>query len=597
MLKNNGLPVTIWRPGAVLALSLILLVLLLAACTTATPAPTAAPTAQPSSVAPTSLPPAKNAPAYTAFWQAAALASSASSFGGAPLPPERGALFSGAGACAVCHTNMRDQAGKDVSVDKMWRATMLANAARDPYWRATVRSEVNQAPQLGGEIEKKCAQCHTPMAEVTLTAGGQPVALLDQGLFNPANALHPLANDGVSCTLCHQVEPGNLGKPESFSGGYLIDTLKPQGQRVTYGPYQIGRNQADLMQVSSGFIPVQGLHLEQSEMCGTCHDLVTPYVDSAGKVAGEFGEQLIYSEWANSAYAKTKTCQACHMPQGQGGVQLSITGGPLRQPFFQHVLVGGNAYMARLMQQNGEALQVVGAPEHYAATIQRTVEQFSSATARLTLQNPRLENGALLADLAVENLAGHKFPAGFPSRRAWLHIRVLDKDGAVAFESGAVSANGAITGNDNDADPARYEPHYTAITSPEQVQIYEGIMANSDGQVTTTLLRAARYIKDNRLLPAGFTPNAQFPALGAQGQAAQDAAFTAGSHRLSLKLALGQAQGPFTLEVNLLYQTVAYRWSENLAQQKGAEISAFDKAYDALPNLPLTAASARLVLP
>ena len=244
-------------------------------------------------------------------------------------------------------------------------------------------------------------------------------------------------------------------------------------------------------------------------------------------------------------------------------------------------------------QRAGDFVAQVGFDE----AIQRTVEQISGAAARLTLQNARLENGALLAELAVENLAGHKFPAGFPSRRAWLHIRVLDKDGAVVFESGAVSPNGAITGNDNDADPARYEPHYTAITSPDQVQIYEGIMANSDGQVTTTLLRAARYIKDNRLLPAGFTPNAQLPALGAQGQAAQDAAFTAGSHRLSLKLALGQAQGPFTLEVNLLYQTVAFRWAKNLVQQKGAEISAFDKAYDALPNLPLTAASARVVLP
>ena len=183
------------------------------------------------------------------------------------------------------------------------------------------------------------------------------------------------------------------------------------------------------MQVASGYIPVQGLHLGQSEICGTCHDLVTPYVDGAGKVAGQFAEQLIYSEWANSAYAKTKTCQACHMPQGQGGVQLSITGGPLRQPFYQHVLVGGNAYMARLMQQNGEALQVAGAPEHFAASIQRTIDQLSSATARLTLQNAGLEIGALLAELSVENLAGHKFPAGYPSRRAWLHIRVPDKTG------------------------------------------------------------------------------------------------------------------------------------------------------------------------
>ena len=189
----------------------------------APPAPTAGPTP---------LPPSKNPPAYTAYWQAAALASTASSFAGAPLPPERGTLFSGAGACTVCHTNMRDQAGKDVSVDKLWRSTMLANAARDPYWRATVRSEVSQAPQLGGEIEKKCAQCHTPMAQVTLSAGAQPVTLLDQGLLDPANPLHPLAIEGVSCTLCHQVEPGNLGKPESLSGGYLIDTLKPQGQRT-----------------------------------------------------------------------------------------------------------------------------------------------------------------------------------------------------------------------------------------------------------------------------------------------------------------------------------------------------------------------------
>ena len=73
------------------------------------------------------------------------------------------------------------------------------------------------------------------------------------------------------------MEPGNLGKPESLSGGYLIDTSKTPGPaRDLYGPYQTDRNLADLMQVASGYIPAQGLHLEQSETCGTCHDLVTP---------------------------------------------------------------------------------------------------------------------------------------------------------------------------------------------------------------------------------------------------------------------------------------------------------------------------------
>jgi hypothetical protein len=42
----------------------------------------------------------------------------------------------------------------------------------------------------------------------------------------------------------------------------------------------------------------------------------------------------------------------------------------------------------------------------------------------------------------------------------------------------------------------RYEPHYDVITKPGQVQIYEGIMLNTDNEVTYTLLRAAKYVKD-----------------------------------------------------------------------------------------------------
>lgn len=594
-------------PAALFTLVLAGVILALAACAQNPTAPGAEPTSAPSAAAetkpaaagtPTSAPPAVgDGHAYSAFWQAASLASTASAFGGAPLPAERGALFSGSGACAVCHTAVTDQIGADISFDKLWRSSMLANAARDPYWQATVRSEVNQAAALAEVIEKKCATCHTPMAEVTLVSGDQAVPLLEQGLLNAANPLHTLAVEGVSCTLCHQVQAANLGTPESLSGGYQVDTQTPAGSRVIYGSYQTGRNWVDQMQAASGYIPTRGVHMVTSETCGTCHDLYTPYLDSAGKVAGEFAEQLIYSEWLNSAYAGTQSCQSCHMPRMPGNTRLAVTGGPMRPHATAHILVGGNAYMARLLQQNGEALQVVGTPEQFNATIQRTIEQISTRSARLSLQNPRIENGTLQAGLLVENLAGHKFPAGFPSRRAWLHIRVLDKNGSVVFESGAVDASGAIQGNDNDADAARYEPHYSTITSADQVQIYEGIMSDTEGQVTTTLLRGAAYIKDNRLLPAGFKTDANKPELNPQGKAAADANFAPGSHLLSLQLPLGQAQGPFTLEVNLLYQTVAYRWAQNLIAQPGAEVSRFAQFYAALPNLPLSAASASAVLP
>ncbi len=45
---------------------------------------------------------------------------------------------------------------------------------------------------------------------------------------------------------------------------------------------------------------------------------------------------------------------------------------------------------------------------------------------------------------------------------------------------------------------------YDQITQADQVQVYEPIIHNTDGDVTHTLLRASGYIKDNRLLPAGF---------------------------------------------------------------------------------------------
>ncbi|MBN2550629.1 MAG: hypothetical protein JXB15_15800 [Anaerolineales bacterium] len=507
------------------------------------------------------------------------------------LPADKGKLFAGSGACAVCHTSMVDKGGQDVSNDSLWRSTMLANAARDPYWLATVRSEVDQHPALQETIEKKCATCHMPMAETTALAEGEKAEILDAGFLSVEHPLHPLAMDGVSCTLCHQVEPDNFGRAESFSGGYLVDTTRPVGERLAYGPYVIGEAQATVMKSVSGYQPLLGEHLAQSEMCGACHDLLTPYVDREGQVAGEFGEQMIYSEWLNSAYKERKSCQDCHMPLGQGGVQLSTTGGPKRSPFYQHIFVGGNAFMGRILQANGEALGVTASAEHFEATIARVVQQMSIQTVVMLVNKVRLEGQTLLGEVAIQNQVGHKFPAGFPSRRVWLHIVVKDAAGQVVFESGAVGPDGRITGNDNDDDPTRYEPHYAVLSTPDQVQIYEGIMFDSDGQVTTTLLRGAVYGKDNRLLPVGFDVKKASKDTAVMGEAAQDKNFSAGGDLLQLELDLGQAQGPLTLLVELFYQSIGYRWSQNLMLQQNGEAQLWAQYYASVPNLPLLAAS------
>lgn len=146
-----------------------------------------------------------------------------------PLPTERGSLFAGSGLCASCHTEMADRAGNDVSIDTAWRASMMANASRDPYWQAAVRAETLDLPSLRSVIEDKCASCHTPMDHFA--------AVLGQGFLDPDHPRQAFAADGVSCTLCHQIEQQGLGDPDSFSGGFSIDTQRPAGQRVIYGPY------------------------------------------------------------------------------------------------------------------------------------------------------------------------------------------------------------------------------------------------------------------------------------------------------------------------------------------------------------------------
>lgn len=508
-------------------------------------------------------------------------------FAGLPLPTERDDLFAGSGICAACHTSMTDEAGTDVSIDSAWRASMMANAARDPYWQASVRAEVLSNPSLQPLIEDKCATCHMPMTRTSTAAAGGEGAVLDSGFSDPEHPMHSLAMDGVSCTLCHQIRPDESGEESSHSGGYKVSHDLPADERESFGPYPPGPGAVQIMQSASGFVPIQSQHVGSAELCATCHTLYTPFVDSEGVVQGEFPEQTPYEEWQASSYGGTIPCQGCHMPQAEGNVRLSIVGGPDgRSPFYQHLSVGGNTYVLQILQAFGQELAVTTSSRLLAAQEATVREQLQERTATVSLQDVELSNSTLTADVVVSSLVGHKLPTSFPSRRAWIHLVVRDADGEIVFESGAWQADGSIVANDNDLDQASYEPHYDTINDPEQVQVYEAILGNTDGHVTTTLLRAAVYLKDNRLLPAGFDKGAIEPDIAVAGAASDDDDFVGGGDRVSYLVGVEEAQGPFTVRVELLYQSIGYRWAMNLRPYAGDEPAQFSSYYASVPNVP-----------
>jgi len=517
-------------------------------------------------------------------------------FQGGSLPADRGNYTSGSGGCAICHTSLTDESGKDVSIDSYWRSTMMANAARDPYWLAAVKAETLVFPELAEVIEEKCATCHMPLARIESTAGSMEPLIFREGFINPGHELHSFAMDGVSCTLCHQILPDNFGTPESFSGGYLVDESIEMGERITYGPFPVGQQLVKLMQGTSGFIPVMSSHIQESDLCATCHTLYTPYLNNEGEIVGEFPEQTVYLEWLNSEYATVQSCQSCHMPAADGKVPISNIGGNPKEPFMQHNFVGGNAYGIRLLGQYPEELQVTASSEQFNNTLTRIVDQIGNRTASVSIEDPQLSDSLFSVNVLIENQVGHKFPAGFPSRRAWLHFVVSDAKGNLIFESGGFDQFGFISENDNDKDATQFEPHYEVIDNPEQVQIYEGIIHDIDNGVTTTLLRGAGYLKDNRLLPLGFNVDEMKEDIEVRGAAARDTDFLGGSDKVRYVVDVSNLEMPLTVKVELLYQSVGYRWALNLDEYSAPEPDRFREYYLSVPNLPLVVGEVEVVI-
>jgi hypothetical protein len=260
-------------------------------------------------------------------------------------------------------------------------------------------------------------------------------------------------------------------------------------------------------------------------------------------------------------------------------VVASILGQP-REGVLQHSFVGANFLMEAMLDTHRDELAVTAPPAQMAAATARITAFLQTQSARVTIGSPQLSAAQLDIPVRVENLTGHKLPTAFPSRRAWLHVVVTAADGHIVFESGKLNPDGSIVGNANDADPTRFSPHYARITQPDQVQIFEPILGDSQGHVTTGLLSATQYLKDNRILPAGFDKSTAPPDIAVKGEAAADPDFTAGSCTTRYDLSTNGAAGPFHVSVEFLYQPIGYRWAHNLASYQAAEPQQFVRDYD-----------------
>ncbi len=491
--------------------------------------------------------------------------------------------FSGSGNCSMCHDGLVDTSGDNVSIVRDWGTSMMANATKDPFWRAKVATQLERNPHLSTLINDKCSKCHAPIAnyEINKVQGGEMSLFGDNGVLNPSHEFYDEAMNGVSCTVCHQIEDVNLGTPDGSSGQYSINNNK-----IIYG--QFSDIFAQPMINNTGYMPAYSAHISDSALCASCHDLKTPYVDGVGDIipkteAEYFPEQMPYTEWQNSEFedagANPQSCQDCHMPKTTSKVSSRPMWLETKDGFAKHHLVGANTTMLTLLRDNAVELDVIS--NNMDLSINRARNMLKSSVS-VEITSVSVTNGELEAHVKLVNNSGHKTPTAYPSRRMWLHFKVTDSNNNTVFESGKINTDGSIAGADNDLDLSIFEPHYNLISTEDQVQIYETIMANTDGAVTFTLLRSAQYLKDNRLTPRGFDKSNVPSDVAVKGLADMDADFNDGSDELIYRIS-GLAAGVFNVSVSLNYQTISHGFLQDLYADNNQleQVLDFKRMYEA----------------
>src|SRR5262245_46849060 len=113
---------------------------------------------------------------------------------------------------------------------------------------------------------------------------------------------------------------------------------------------------------SEGYRPTKADHIRQSEICATCHTLLTQALGPNGTAIGRLPEQVPYQEWLHSDFKTTKSCQACHMPAVAEPAPITRVFGVPRDGVARHMFVAANFFMLRMLNRYRGALAVAALP-------------------------------------------------------------------------------------------------------------------------------------------------------------------------------------------------------------------------------------------
>ena len=305
--------------------------------------------------------------------------------------------------CKDCHATHYTQ----------WSGSMHAYAARDPVFLAMNKRGQRET---NGALGTFCLNCHAPMAVANGTVTAANAADFDPTTLTPAE-------DGITCYFCHNVDKVTA----DHNNGIVLamdQTMRGGAKNPVQGPAHRGQ-----------YDPLMDSDTNQSEVCGSCHDIVLP---------NGVPLERTFAEWKTTFFATQQdaahhlTCGSCHMKPKTG----VIADGP-------GLTVPSRAYGFHEHTFPAIDQALIPFPElaAQAAGIKEILDPAIAIIGPTPLSGPPSPGGICVEPLnggqisvRVDSIGtGHSFPSGSAQdRRVWIELVAYRADNSVVFQSGVV---------------------------------------------------------------------------------------------------------------------------------------------------------------
>jgi Cytochrome c554 and c-prime len=288
-----------------------------------------------------------------------------------------------------------------------WASSMHAYASDDPVFLAMNKRGQRETNNTLGTF---CVQCHAPMAVA--------LGLTDGITFDPTT-LPPTAR-GITCYFCHNV----ASVTDTHNNGLQI-ALDDTMRGGTQNPASNSAHNAKYDLLMDGA-------RNDSSMCGSCHDVVTPKGVALERTYTEY-QSTFFSDPTD--LPRHESCGACHM-QSNPDIQV-IADDPdanvtrRTDGFHLHTFAGIDQALTTFPGMDLQAQRIKDILEP-AINIVSPKPTAGFAPGGICL-NP---DNTLTVRMDTFSIA-HSWPSGAAQdRRAWLEVQAFDAANTLLFASG-----------------------------------------------------------------------------------------------------------------------------------------------------------------